>query len=478
MMKDIENGKMSCVLTKDLSRLGRNYIEAGRHRELFNEYGVRYIAVHDNHDSINDIGSYNISTPIKEIMNEMYAAEVSLKVRRTKKLMAKQGNFSNSQAPFGYQKSPQDKHVLIIDDEAAKLVYKLFSEYAGGDSARLIADRMNAAKIDSPRFYHYAKIGRVNPLSEQKNVWGCATVLQILRNQVYIGNMVQGKREVVSFKTKKVRDVDPKDWIIVENTHEPIIPRELWDRVQKNLTAKHRVNRTKKDTIGLFAGILRCSDCGSPLAYMRKEFKTAGEKGLYRCSRYNNNGGKACTPHFIYEVDVCAYVINDIKLHAQLAANEREQLASRLLKSMKKSKSGETHTLRAKIKDAENRLAVIASTLKSLYEDKCAGKIPESVFITLMSDFTKEQTEIEERLPKLRREIDSIQETAGEIDDWLSLIISYTELETLDRDTVTGLIENVTVSERKKQYGRNTQELEIEYRFIKNLLTDVKEDAV
>ena len=338
----------------------------------------------------------------------------------------------------------------------------------------MIADRMNTERIDSPRFYHYSKMGRINLLSEQKNVWGSATVLQLLRNQAYIGNMVQGKREVVSFKTKKVRLVAPEDWVIVENTHEPIIPRELWDRVHTRLKESYRVRETKTEAIGLFAGILKCADCGSPLAYMRKKLKTT-EKGVYRCSRYNNNGGQACTPHYIDEVDVCAFVINDIRQYAVLAANEREQLASRLLSSMKKANSGATQTIRAKIREAENRLKAIASMLKSLYEDKCAGKLPEAVFLSLMGDFTREQTEIEERLPKLRRELDGIQETAGEINEWLSLIISYMELERLDREMVTGLIENITVTEREKQYGKKTQEIEIEYRFIKNLLTNAKE---
>jgi len=473
MIRDVDAGKIDCIITKDLSRLGRNYVQAGYYtEEYFVERGIRFIAINDSIDTMqenNDIAAFH------HVLNEFYPKQVSKKVRQVKRSSAQQGKFMNSQAPFGYQKSPQDKHVLIIDEDAAKIVYRLFSEYASGISARMIGDRMNAEKIDSPRFYHYAKMGRVNPLSEQKNVWGSATVLQLLRNQAYIGNMVQGKREVISFKTKKTRLVDPEDWIIVENTHEPIIPRELWDRVHARLKAKYRVHETKKEKVGLFAGILKCSDCGSPLAYMNKKLKTT-EKGVYRCSRYNNNGGKACTPHYIDEMDVCAFVINDIKLHAVLAATEREELASRLLSSMKKANNGETKTIRAKIRESENRLAVIASTLKNLYEDKCAGKLPEDVFLNLMSDFTKEKTAIEERLPQLRRELDGIQETTGEIDDWLSLIISYMEVETLDREMITGLIENITVTERDKQYGRNTQEIEIEYRFIKNLLTNAKED--
>ena len=287
--------------------------------------------------------------------------------------------------------------------------------------------------------------------------------------------MVQGKRQVVSFKTKKVRRIDPEEWIVVENTHQPLIDRELWDRAHKRLSNKNRTRETKKETIGLFAGILKCADCGSPLAYMRKQLKTA-EKGVYRCSRYNNNGGKACTTHYIDENDICEFVLTDIRLHAKLATAEREQLATRLLSSMRQNQSGESKAIRAKIREIENRISSITSNLKSLYEDKCAGKIPEAVFISLMGDFTKEQAEHEERLPQLRREFDNIQELTGEIEDWLSLVSSYMELDRLDRNIVTGLIESITVSERVKKDGKQIQELEIEYRFIGNLLQNTKED--
>ena len=164
------------------------------------------------------------------------------------------------------------------------------------------------------------------------------------------------------------------------------------------------------------------------------------------------------------------------KIHAKLATAEREQLAKRLLSSMRQSQSGESKAIRAKIREIENRISSITSNLKSLYEDKCAGKIPEAVFISLMGDFTKEQAEHEERLPQLRRELDNIQELTGEIEDWLSLVGSYMELDRLDRNIVTGLIESITVSERVKKDGKQIQELENEYRFIGNLLQNTKED--
>jgi DNA invertase Pin-like site-specific DNA recombinase len=475
MIRDAEAGRIDCIITKDLSRLGRNYVQAGYYtEEFFVEHDIRFIAVNDSIDTMqenNDIAAFH------HVLNEFYPKQVSKKIRQVIHTGAQQGKFMNSLAPYGYMKSPEDRHILIVDDEAARIVRRLFEEFVAGDSARRIAENLNMEGIDSPRYYHYAKMGRQNPFSGQRNVWGSTSVSQMLRNQVYIGNMVQGKREVVSFKTKKRRQVDPDGWIVVENTHEPIISRELWDRAHKRLSGKRHTRTTKRNTVGLFAGILRCADCGSPLAYMRKKLK-GSEKGVYRCSRYNNNGGKACTPHYIDESDICAYVINDIRLYAYMATEEREMLAKRLMASSKQANSGETNTIRSKIREAESRLTVIAATLKSLYEDKSAGKLPEAVFFELMDGFVREQAEIEERLPCLRHRFEELRETTGEIENWLSLIGSYMELEALNRDVVSGLIESIAVSERVKQDGRQTQELEIQYRFIGNLLLNTQDAVV
>ncbi len=380
----------------------------------------------------------------------------------------------NSQAPYGYMKSPENKHKLIIDEEAAQVVRRLYTDFTSGLSARFIADQLNAERVDSPRFYHYTKMGRPNPLSEQKNVWGSATLLQLIRNQVYMGHMVQGKREVVSFKTKKVRQIQPEEWIIVKDTHEPIVSQELWERANSLIKTHSAIKKTKKDTVGLYAGILRCADCGSPLAFMRKALKSS-EKGVYRCSRYNNNGGKACSTHYIDEEVITEFVLQDIRFHGMLAQTQKERIANQLLLSMKNAQKSESSILRKKVKESESRIATIGTALKNLYDDKCAGKIPESVFLSLMADYSNEQAMLEKSLPALQKELDSIQETSGGIESWLTLVSSYANLQTLDRATVVGLINSITVSERTKKYGRQTQELKIEYRFIGNLLDENKE---
>ncbi|MGN0107096.1 MAG: recombinase family protein [Hominilimicola sp.] len=474
MIHDAEIGKIDCIITKDLSRLGRNYVEAGYYtEEYFIEHDIRFIAINDGIDTMhdnNDIAAFH------HVMNEFYPKQVSKKVKQVKKKSAEQGKFMGSQAPYGYMKSPEDKHVLIIDEEAAVIVKRLFNEFANGDSARMIADKLNAEGINTPRFYHYEKMGRTNPLTEEKNVWGSATITQLLKNQVYIGNMVQGKRQVVSFKTKKMRTVPPENWIVVENTHTPLIEMNLWERVQKRLSNPNKkIRRTKIDTVGLFSGLVKCSDCGMPLAYMRRQLKDR-EKGVYRCSRYNNNGITACTSHYIDEEYISAFVLNDIRTYAHLATAQREELAEKLYKALKKSNSSEIGNIKSKIKTTENRLFEINDRIKNLYEDKCLGKIPEDIAINLMRDFTVEKADLEKSLPELKNKLVNMNETVGSINEWLDMISAYENISELDRETVCGLVESITVFEKDRSTTPVTQEIKIEYRFIKNLLQNEKED--
>lgn len=475
MIHDAEIGRINCIVTKDLSRLGRNYVEAGYYtEEYFIEHDIRFIAVNDGIDTIkddNDIAAFH------HVLNEIYPKQVSKKVRQVKKKSAEQGKFMGSQAPYGYMKSPEDKHILIIDEEAAFVVRRLFNDFANGDSARMIADRLNREGISTPRFYHYEKEGKTNPLSEQKNVWGSATITQLLKNQAYIGNMVQGKRQVVSFKTKKMRTVSPENWIVVENTHEPLVEKELWNRVQEKFNRHHHtvVRRTKNDMIGLYSGLIKCADCGMPLAYMRKQLKSC-EKGVYRCSKYNNNGSKACSSHYIDEDYISAFILNDIRNYANLAVTQREDLANRLYKALKKNNRGEMSSVKTKIKAMENRLLELGNRIKCVYEDKCAGKMPEDIALELMKEFTDEKANLEKKLPVLKNNLLDISETENNIDDWLNMISQYENITELDRETVFGLVESITVFEKDRTTTPVTQEIKIEYRFIKNLLQKEKED--
>ncbi|MDP4153740.1 MAG: recombinase family protein [Bacillota bacterium] len=223
----------------------------------------------------------------------------------------------------------------------------MFDEFRSGASARGISEKLNIEKIDSPRFFCFSNGSGQKPKANEHNSWSSSTILSMIRNQVYIGNMVQGKREVVSFKKKTRRAVDPSQWIIVENTHEPIIDRSTWDDVQSRIVnGKHHVRRTKSaDKIGLFSGCAICGDCGLKLAYYKRN--------SYRCSLFNNAGKEACSPHSIRESTLSEFVLNDIRHYAVLAKAVRDKIRQRLIRDMSKSRINETKLLERKISELE-----------------------------------------------------------------------------------------------------------------------------
>lgn len=474
MIKDSENGKIDCIITKDLSRLGRNYVQSGYYtEEYFIEHGVRFIAVNDNVDTAeenNDIAAFH------HVLNEFYPKQVSKKVRQVRRTSAQQGKFMNSQAPYGYMKSPQDKHVLIIDDDAAKIVRRIFSEFIAGDSMRSIADRLNCDGIDSPRFYHYKKRGKVNPLVKEKNHWNSSSISQLMKNQVYIGNMVQGKRQVVSFKTKRRKVVSPEDWIIVPNTHEPIIAEDVWDRAQQRFELSSprakRVRRTGE--LSLFSGILKCANCGANLAFSERQYKNR-IAGVYICQGYSSKGRMACSSHYISEDTLVSHILEDIRMNAYLTKEDRVGLANALTDAICKGRQETAQQLMKRQREIETRIDVITITLKQLYEDKCVGKLPESVFQSMMENYTTEQMDLLEQKEENFSLLESRRNTESEISDWLSLINKYKGIKHLDRATVMELIDTVTVDESFSESGQKTQTITINYRFIGNVIEKVKE---
>ena len=335
MMSDIEIGAINCLITKDLSRLGRNYIEAGRHRELFKELGVRYIAPLDNYDSEND--DYNdIATPIKEIMNEMYAAGVSRNVRRTKKMMAEQGKFANSRAPYGYMKSKENKHVLAVDENVSHNIIRIFEMYLSGKTARVIADVFNCENIVTANEYYYSTIGKPNPYRNNKNKWGSATIMNIIKNPVYYGAMANGKRRVVSFKNHNVVKNDISDWVIVEDTHEPLISKEIWleaQKVNRNNSSQTVRRRSTEGEVSIFAGVIKFTDCGGNLVFNRKPLKSGGATEFYRCGTYMQKGKNVCLPHRISHNTIYQVVLTGIQQYAVLAVEDEKKLVDEILKT-------------------------------------------------------------------------------------------------------------------------------------------------
>jgi len=465
MMKDIENGKINCVITKDLSRLGRNYIEAGRYRELFKEYGVRYIAIYDNHDSLND--DYNdISTPIKEIMNEMYAADISRKVRSTKKLMANQGKFSNSRAPYGYLKSTEDKHKLVIDENVSHNVTRIFELYLSGMPGRAIADIFNSEGITPANEYFYSTINKPNPYRNNKNKWSSATIMNIIKNPLYYGAMANGKRAVTSFKNKRVVQIPFEDWIIVENTHEPIVSKEIWNEAQaiSKHNRKETVRRSSNGEVSIFAGIIKCADCGGNLVFNRKVFKSY-TKEFFRCSTYTQKGKDVCPMHSIDYDIVYQVVLADLQKYAVLAVQDEKALIDRIIKANDEFKNKNLQRYEKNIRESKNRIREIDGLLQSVFEEKLSGNISEVIFKRMAKKYEDEQTKLITDLEQLESEFYECQKVEKDLTGWIKRIKECISIDSLTRAIVVELIDKIEVSEVYDKDGEKNLDINISYKF-------------
>lgn len=297
MYNDINNGKINLVIVKDLSRFGRNYIEVGAYVEEFKESGVRFIAADDNYDSL--VNSDDLMFPMKNVINEMYARDVSKKTKAAKKAKARAGQYIGSKPPFGYKLDPNDRHHLIVDEPAAEVVRRIFRLAAEGVDYNKMAKIFRAEKVLTPIAYfnlHNPDYFKSDYWRKEFD-WHVTSIRVILNNEVYLGKLVYGKQRCKSMKSKSVVKNPREDWIIVDNCHEPVISQELWDTVQKILNSKHRPAKTGE--VQMFAGLLYCADCGHALTYSQKKRSDGTYHGAYSCWMYKTHGKESACPPFL-----------------------------------------------------------------------------------------------------------------------------------------------------------------------------------
>ncbi len=399
MLKDIEHGYIDCVITKDLSRLGRNYAKTGYYtEEYFLEHGIRYIAVNDNVDTMKDD---NDIAPFKNILNEMYAKDISRKIRSARAVSARQGKFLGSKPPFGYIRCPTDKHKLIIDEEPAQIISRMFDMFASGDSGRHISDVFNNEGILSSRAYYYQQIGRENPLNESMT-WNSNTVMQLLRNPVYIGNMVQGKRRVTSL-TFNTKQYDGRTYYI------------------------------------------------------------------YKCSRYAVHGKSTCSIHHIPASALEEAVLQNIRFNAQLLSENDKELLEKLIALGNRGQQCEMQEAKAKLNEAVKRLEVVEDMAQKLFEERCTGNVPDSVFKKLMQNYDIEQANLNHVIAEKRNTLMEIENASVDISAWAEEFKQYTNIDKLNRKIVTKLIDSVEVHESTRENGVIKQHVTVNYKFVGQL---------
>ena len=445
VMEAIESKRVNCVIVKDLSRLGREYIQVGNYLErVFPSMGVRFIAINDDIDSNHSSDSDDIIIPIKNIMNESYCRALSKSLRKQFRMQRVDGEFMGAFASYGYRKSPDDKHKLIIDDYAAEVVTGIFSLKIRGYSQQGIADYLNQENVLPPAAYKRSlglnyKSGFKGAKDEK---WSAVAVTRILTNPIYIGTLVQGKRGKPNFKSEKVQYKDEAEWIVVENNHPPIVDPLLFQTVAQMLTRDTHVSK-ETGTVNVLGGILTCGDCGRNMI-VRSVTRSGKKFYYYMCASYKE---KKCTLHNIQKNIIEEIILNAINTQINLMIELDELVNEVGLSALENSKLRKFDMMIAQ-KNAE--LDAVKEKRISLYESFSSRLISREEYDEYRGRYNRQIGIIEDALLKLKTQRKTEEESSSIKTNWIQQFIRFKGASELTREIVVTLIDRVYVYEDKR----------------------------
>ena len=478
MYKLIEAGKVGIVITKDLSRLGRNYIEVGNFTEfIFPRYGVRYIAINDNYDSL--FSDNNELAPFKNLFNEWYARDTSKKIRSVFKAKAERGERLNDRIPYGYRPDPASgkKYSLLVNEETAPVVKLIYNLCAEGNGPNAIAAILKEKEIYKPSMYRYLHDGFLGKTDiNDPYGWNGKTVGNILDNEVYLGHTVTWKSSVVSFKDKRKVKRPKEEQYRFENTHEPIISKETWDIVREVRGSKRR--KTSMGEMSKFSGLVYCADCGCKHYFVRKRAWKPENYGFI-CSRYRKHlGEEICTPHKIREGVLDVIVLEEINKALYYARNNTKEFVDYISRKSSSQTRRELTAKTSELAKAEKRIKELKSLFKRLYEDNVLGRISDEQYRMLSADYNDEQKELESKLPELNQEIAALNNECTNVQRFLELAKKYTCITEMTPDILRTFISKIVVHERAVKHSKTApQQIDIYFRYIGNLTVPHSEEV-
>jgi len=438
MIADIESKKVNLVITKDLSRLGRDYIDTGYYLErYFPQKNVRYIALGDGIDTFVKSGNNDMS-PFKAVINDLYAKDISNKIKAVMDTKRKNGKFIGAFAPYGYVKDPNDKNAFLIDEEAAKVVRRIFNDYVAGVSMQRIVRNLTSEGVPNPAKYKLHTSTYKNAMLK-KHHWTQETIKRILTNPSYMGCMAQHRQEKINYKIEKYRKVAPKDWIVVENTHEPIISPEDFHYVQE-LMEKRIVHYARPERAPhLLNGLLFCQECKSKMTYRRNSSK----KMIMQCGSYLKFGPSQCCSHTMNEKAVETHVINELKKISNHVLNDDYY---QQFESMEVKKENNTQY---RIDNISRRLEEVKEIIKALYLDKVKGIIDEDMFLSMSGEYSEEKERLSQNYAKLFEEMGT-EQTPKNVVDYKSIIKQISNFDILEKSIFFKLIERIEITANKE----------------------------
>lgn len=441
MIEDVKAGRTNCIIVKDLSRFGRNYLDAGEYIEkIFPFLGVRFIAVNDNYDSLGDKkASDDIIIPFKNLINEAYCRDISVKIRSQLEIKRKNGQFLGSFAAFGYLKDEQNKNKLVVDQYAADIVRDIFKWKLEGVSPQDIADALNKLGVLSPMEYKRS-LGMKFTTSFKTNskaLWSAGTVIRVLKNPIYTGVLIQGKETTPSYKVHKRVTKDESEWSVIEDSHEAIISKIDFDSAQKVLKCDTRRSPGGK-AVGLFSGMIFCGDCGASM--VRKTVPAGDKKYVYYiCSAHKQD--KSCSPHRIRDNALEEIVLDSLKQHISEVVDMSELFA---ITDTVPLRTAQAQKVQRQLDKKHEEYEKLQKLLMSLYENLADGIIDREEYTRLKASFSARADEAEKQMDALREQLEDIYNHGTE-NAWMNEFIKRQGLTTLDRAVVVALIDKILI---------------------------------
>ena len=461
MLEAIDRGKVNLVVTKDLSRLGRDYIQTGYYTDVyFSRKRVRYIAMNDGIDTS---GDNNDIVPFKNILNDMYARDLSRKVKAAKRQRANKGYFISGQTPYGYQVDPTNRNHLIVDEKAASVVKEIYRLALAGNSLIQISRILTQRHITKPgvykaqngdtRFFRYSKT------DEDAYRWCYQTVRAILRDQVYTGDMVNHKTEIINYKTKECTRVPREEQIVVADCHEAIVNRDDFERVQTLISLRHRPKKHSFENV--FKDLTFCAECGHRMTLMMKPLK-AGPTPLIRCTNHYSKPEQCKHNHYIYYDDLHEEVMQ--RVQAIVNKIESGELLTWIQK--KSDKRLKTDNLLAEKKKIDKRIVTLKKIIRMLYEDFASDLLDTGNYHSLLAEYTEERKQLNARLAAIETELSRAEDDEQNVQKLKAVLDEYPTIDTLTANILNQLIERIEIGHAVKVNGCRQQEITIVYRFI------------
>lgn len=459
MMNDLRDGKIDCIIVKDLSRLGRNYLESGEYIEMvFPFFRCRFISVTDRFDT--KFQQADISVQLKNMANEMYAKDISRKICSTMRTIQDQGKFAGSRAPYGYRLDPADKHHLIIDEETAPIVKQLFELLAEGNTVHYVATTMNARGIPSPgRLLYERGIATTDHFKNSK--WYMQTVRRILQDEIYLGWMVSGKFRSTYHSTGKKgsQPVPREEWIITKGTHEPIVTEELFNKVQEyfvRMKEEHgqaTVYNSKSKKASIFKGHLRCGECGQAM-FLRNKHSHGKVSAWYYCALHENYNSSYCVKKAVKKQDVEDIALKLVRTQIKLFTDAREMIIALNKKESSKTK----HRIYSdQIRNVKKQIEKYMSLKASLYEDFANGVLSQSDYISMGQEYAQKADELRIFLAELEKEAQKYSQTYAMNGSWAQIIEQYQNADTLTEEMIDAFIDEMILY--------NNGHVEVKFRF-------------